>query len=108
MALMLPGKFQDTVVRTLPRDVLFLKVVGLPPINLIFFLWCFNVGVDHGFTEWSGRAYDPLAEWRSWDAMLSVFDIVLSEESEEMLGTDIVESSGDETAVERVFTGDFP
>ena len=104
MVPMLPGKFQDTVVRTLPRDVCFWIATN----RSHFLLWCFNLGVDHGFTEWSGRAYDPLAEWRSWDAMLSVFDIVLSEESEEMLGVDIVESSGDETAVERVFTGDFP
>lgn len=34
-------------------------------------------GVDHGFTAWSSGAYDPLADSRSWDAMLSVFDMIV-------------------------------
>jgi hypothetical protein len=40
-------------------------------------------GVDHGFTEWGNNAYDALADWRSWDAMLSVFEMVLKEEGQE-------------------------
>merc|ERR1712194_186437 len=38
-------------------------------------------GVDHGFTAWGAAAYDPLADSRSWDAMLSVFDMILDTES---------------------------
>ena len=37
--------------------------------------------VFHGFTAWGGGAYNELADWRSWDAMLSVFDMILMEES---------------------------
>lgn len=37
-------------------------------------------GVDHGFTEWGAGAYDALADSRSWDAMFSVFEMVLEGE----------------------------
>ncbi|CAB9521085.1 dienelactone hydrolase [Seminavis robusta] len=32
--------------------------------------------VYHGFTHWGGGAYNPLADWRSWDAMMGVFEMV--------------------------------
>lgn len=36
--------------------------------------------VFHGFTSWEGRAYNELADWRSWDAMLEVFNMIIQEE----------------------------
>ena len=39
--------------------------------------------VDHGFTSWESNAYDALADWRSWDAMLSVFDMILAHGDDE-------------------------
>lgn len=84
-------------------------------------------GVDHGFTSWTNSAYDSLADWRSWDAMLSVFEMILKDKDEmgnitgvdemgnitdvEGLGDDELDEMGGadgETAVERVFGGDFP
>lgn len=32
--------------------------------------------VNHGFTHWGGRAYNELADWRSWDAMFAVFEML--------------------------------
>lgn len=43
------------------------------------------IDVNHGFTSWTSDAYDALADWRSWDAMLSVFDMLLGHEKDEML-----------------------
>lgn len=31
-------------------------------------------GVEHGFTKWGAQKYDLLADARSWEAMLTVFD----------------------------------
>lgn len=36
--------------------------------------------VFHGFTDWEGQAYNALADWRSWDAMHSVFERIIKEE----------------------------
>lgn len=45
--------------------------------------------VEHGFTGWDSDAYSPVADVRSWDAMLEVFDMILtkdmaSEDEEDM------------------------
>ena len=37
--------------------------------------------VDHGFTKWDSRSYDPLADSRSWYSALSLFRNILSNSS---------------------------
>lgn len=37
-------------------------------------------GVVHGFTAWGSDAYNAVADWRSWDAMLEVFSMILDAE----------------------------
>ena len=36
--------------------------------------------VEHGFTHWGEGAYNEMADWRSWDAMFAVFEMVLGME----------------------------
>ena len=38
---------------------------------------CLQPGVEHGFTHWGEGAYNGMADWRSWDAMFAVFEMVL-------------------------------
>ena len=62
-----------------------------------------STGVEHGFTAWESDAYNALADWRSWDAMLSVFEMVLGpkddEEEEETTMADM-EAEEDEVVVD--------
>jgi len=52
--------------------------------------------VNHGFTDWAGDAYNELADWRSWDAMLNVFDMILSESGGGMNHTEGGDDHGEE------------
>ena len=53
-----------------------------------------NAGVEHGFTAWDIRPYDALADWRSWDAMLEVFDMILDSDDDDM-DSNLTEAIGD-------------
>ena len=74
---------------------------------LSFFLSFFQKDVFHGFTAWDGGAYNSLADWRSWDAMLEVFDMILDDHAhddhDDEMGNDMdTEMNGDEeVSVER-------
>lgn len=49
-------------------------------VSLLHWLLLSTSDVYHGFTHWGEDAYNPSADWRSWDAMLSVFDMLLDPE----------------------------
>lgn len=58
-----------------------------------------SIGVDHGFTVWDAAAYSAVADWRSWDAMLTLFEMILGGDVA-LTGVDDGESTtGEDTAV---------
>ena len=61
---------------------------------MFVFAYCPQLDVYHGFTAWESDAYNPLADFRSWDAMLEVFTMLLSGEGA-MLDLNVTEESVD-------------
>jgi len=83
---MLPGRFHDTRVSgvfALTRGWHGFVVDGSNVFSCCLILVPLK-DVEHGFTKWDSDAYNSLADWRSWDAMLAVFDMILDGDMEGM------------------------